>query len=152
QFAGPWHLVAAVSVCSLFLKMKDEMKSATITISVLPEGHLAVRLLWPLMDKCQKFELLFQQSGQGGHYLGMSEEKRELHVLETDYSSYAILHEAQQSGQGPRTTLQLLTRAQDVSPQLLQKFRELIPTVGLTQDMLAVLSKSGECQEAMGWH
>lgn len=37
-----------------------------------------------------------------------------------------------------------------MSPQLLQKFRELIPTMGLTQDMLVVLPKSGECQEGMG--
>lgn len=36
-------------------------------------------------------------------------------------------------------------REQDISFQLLQKLRELIPAVGLTEDMLAVLPKSGEC-------
>ncbi|XP_068020194.1 lipocalin-15-like isoform X2 [Melanerpes formicivorus] len=154
KFAGPWHLVAAVSNCSVFLKMKDEMKSAIITISILPEGDLAMKVLWPLMDKCQKFELLFQQSGQAGHYLGTfwgplaAEEKRELRVLDTDYSHYAILHEAQWSGQRPKTMLQLFTREQDPSPQLLQTFRELIPTLGLTEDMLAVLPPSDQCTEA----
>ncbi|XP_068020195.1 lipocalin-15-like isoform X3 [Melanerpes formicivorus] len=148
KFAGPWHLVAAVSNCSVFLKMKDEMKSAIITISILPEGDLAMKVLWPLMDKCQKFELLFQQSGQAGHYLA-AEEKRELRVLDTDYSHYAILHEAQWSGQRPKTMLQLFTREQDPSPQLLQTFRELIPTLGLTEDMLAVLPPSADqCTEA----
>lgn len=39
-----------------------------------------------------------------------------------------------------------------MSPQLLQKFKELIPTMGLTKDMLAILPKSGECQEGTGWH
>ncbi|NXE84713.1 LCN15 protein, partial [Cochlearius cochlearius] len=91
-----------------------------------------------------RMPLLFQQSGQAGHYTGTSaEEQRELRVVETDYSRYAIVQELQRRGQ-PTTALQLLTREQDVSPQLLQKFRELIPGAGLTEDMLAVLPKSGE--------
>ncbi|NWH44207.1 LCN15 protein, partial [Fregata magnificens] len=147
KFAGMWHVAATVSNCSMFLKMKDGMKSSIATISFTPEGDLAMKLVWPLLDRCQKFELLFQQSGQAGHYMGTSaQEKRDLHVMETDYSCYAIVHELQRSGQEPTTMLQLLTREQDASPQLLQKFEELIPTVGLTKDMLAVLPKSGECQ------
>ncbi|KAK4811527.1 hypothetical protein QYF61_011575, partial [Mycteria americana] len=169
QFAGTWHVAAAVSNCPEFLKMKNGMKSSIATISFTPEGDLAMKLVWPLLDKCQKFELLFQRSGQAGHYMGTwaaevpglchvaqlgtiwgplaAQEKRELRVMETDYGHYAIVHELQQSGQESRTALQLLTREQDASPQLLQKFEELIPTTGLTKDMLAVLPKSGECQE-----
>ncbi|KAM6047404.1 lipocalin-15-like [Theristicus caerulescens] len=146
KFVGTWHLAAAVSNCSVFLKMKDGMKSSIITISFMPEGNLAMKLVWPLPDKCQKFELLFQRGGQAGHYMA-AQEKRELHVVETDYSHYAIVHQLQQSGQEPSIALQLLTREQDVSPQLLQKFEELIPTVGLTKDMLAVLPKSDQCSQ-----
>ncbi|KAM9596173.1 lipocalin-15-like isoform 1-T1 [Morphnus guianensis] len=149
QFAGMWHVAAAVSNCSVFLKMKDGMKSSIATISFTPEGDLAMKLVWPLLDRCQKFELLFQRSGQAGHYMA-AQEKRDLRVMETDYSCYAIVHELQQSRQEPSTALQLLTREQTMSPQLLQKFKELIPTVGLTKDMLAILPKSGECQEGMG--
>ncbi|NXG15060.1 LCN15 protein, partial [Grallaria varia] len=146
KFAGMWHVTATASNCSVFLKMKDGMKSSIATISFTPEGDLAMKLVWPLLDKCQKFELLFQQSGQSGHYVGVSaQEKRDLLVMETDYNHYAILHEVHHSETEPSTSLQLLTREQDVSPQLLQKFMKLIPTMGLTKDMLAVLSKSGEC-------
>lgn len=42
-------------------------------------------------------------------------------------------------------------REQDVSPQLLQKFMQLIPTMGLTEDMLAILPKSGEWPKGTGW-
>lgn len=41
-------------------------------------------------------------------------------------------------------------REQDMSPQLLQKFKELIPIAGLNKDMLVVLPKSGECQGGAG--
>ncbi|NXM76415.1 LCN15 protein, partial [Serilophus lunatus] len=149
KFAGTWHVTATASNCSIFLKMKDGMKSSIMTISFTPEGDLAIKLDWPMLDKCQRFELLFQQSGQAGHYMGMcgqgAQEKRDLFVMETDYSHYAIVHEAHHSEMETSTALQLLTREQDVSPQLLLKFTELIPTMGLTEDMLAVLPKSGEC-------
>ncbi|XP_041908147.1 lipocalin-15-like isoform X2 [Corvus kubaryi] len=144
QFAGMWHVTAIASNCSIFLKMKDGMKSSMAIISFMPEGDLAMKLVWPLQDKCHKFELLFQQSGQAGHYVG-AQEKRDLHVMDTDYSHYAVLHEAQHSETEPSTALQLLTREQDVSPHLLQKFMELIPTMGLTEDMLAILPKSDQC-------
>ncbi|XP_014736553.1 PREDICTED: lipocalin-15-like [Sturnus vulgaris] len=144
KFAGVWHVTAIASNCSIFLKMKDGMKSSTAIISFMPEGDLALKLVWPLMDKCQKFELLFQQSAQARHYMG-AQEKRDLCVMETDYSHYAILYEAHHSKAEPSTSLQLLTREQDVSPQLLQKFMQLIPTMGLTKDMLALLPKSDQC-------
>jgi len=39
-----------------------------------------------------------------------------------------------------------------MSPQLLQKFKELFHSMGLTEDMLVVLPHSGECQEGGGIH
>lgn len=48
QFAGTWHVAAAASNCSVFLKMKDGMKSSITTISFTPEGDLAMKLVWPL--------------------------------------------------------------------------------------------------------
>ncbi|NWX06350.1 LCN15 protein, partial [Caloenas nicobarica] len=145
KFAGTWHVTAAVANCSMFMKMKDGMKSSIATISFTVEGDLLMKLAWPMLDKCQKFELLFQRSGQAGHYVA-AQEKKDLRVVETDYSSYAIVRELHQSGQELTAALQLLTREQDVSPQLLQKFKELIPTVGLNKDTLVILPKSGECQ------
>ncbi|XP_041262471.1 uncharacterized protein LOC121336910 isoform X1 [Onychostruthus taczanowskii] len=108
QFAGVWHVTAIASNCSIFLKMKDGMKSSVAIISFTPEGDLAMKLVWPLMDKCQKFELLFQQSGQAGHYMG-AQEKRNLSVMETDYSHYAVLREVQLSEAEPSMALQLLS-------------------------------------------
>ncbi|NXT75658.1 LCN15 protein, partial [Zapornia atra] len=145
KFAGTWHVVAAASNCSVFLKMKDGMKSSIAAISFTPEGNLAMNLVWPMPDKCQKFELLFQRSGQAGHYVA-AEEKRDMRVMQTDYSHYAIVHQLQHNEQGTSAALQLLMREQDLSAELLQKFKELLPSVGLTQDMLTIMLKSSECQ------
>ncbi|NXS14569.1 LCN15 protein, partial [Neodrepanis coruscans] len=111
KFAGRWHVTAIASNCSIFSKMKDVMKSSITTISFTPEGDLAIKLVWPTMDKCQTFELLFRQSGQEGHY--MAQEKKDLCVMETDYSHYAILHEADHSEMETSTALQLLSGCQE---------------------------------------
>ncbi|NXJ69464.1 LCN15 protein, partial [Rostratula benghalensis] len=154
KFTGTWHVAAIASNCSIFLKMKDGMKSSITTISFTPEGDVVMKLLWPMEDKCQKFELLFQQSSQAGHYMGMYGQgrMRDLRVMETDYSGYAIVHEFKKSEKEPHSAMQLFTREQDVSPQLLQKFKDLMPTAGLTKDMMVILPKSGECQEGVGRH
>lgn len=51
----------------------------------------------------------------------------------------------------PHSVCVAAAREQDVRPQLLQKFMELIPTMGLTEDMLAILPKSGEWPKGTGW-
>lgn len=48
QFAGMWHVTAIASNCSIFLKMKDGMKSSMVIISFMPEGDMAMKLVWPL--------------------------------------------------------------------------------------------------------
>ncbi|KFW82743.1 Lipocalin, partial [Manacus vitellinus] len=148
KLTGRWYSIGLASNSNWFKEKRHLMKMCTTIISTTADGNLEVTSTYPKLDKCQKFELLFQQSGQAGHY--MAQEKRDLLVMETDYSHYAILHEAHHSETEPSTALQLLTREQDVSPQLLQKFMELVPTVGLTKDMLAILPESGECPEGTG--
>ncbi|NWW18361.1 LCN15 protein, partial [Falcunculus frontatus] len=145
KFAGMWHVTAITSNCSIFLKMKDGMKSSMAIISFTLEGDLAMKLVWPLAQIVPRCP--------AGHLWGPlgAQEKRDLCVMDTDYSHYAVLHEVQHSETEPSTALQLLTREQDVSPQLLQKFMELIPTMGLTEDMLVILPKSGEWPEGTGW-
>ncbi|KFO58566.1 Lipocalin, partial [Corvus brachyrhynchos] len=159
KLTGRWYSIGLASNSNWFKEKRHLMKMCTTIISATADGNLEVTSTYPKLDKCHKFELLFQQSGQAGHYVGLSghlwgplgaQEKRDLHVMDTDYSHYAVLHEAQHSETEPSTALQLLTREQDVSPQLLQKFMELIPTMGLTEDMLAILPKSGEWPEGTG--
>ncbi|NWX91159.1 LCN15 protein, partial [Nothoprocta pentlandii] len=147
KFAGTWHIVAAVSDCPVFLSMKDKMKSSTSIFSFLPDGNMAMKAIFPVADECKKVEMHLQQKGQVGHYITTGEEgKRDLRVIETDYEHYAIVSSAAESDKKSSTTLQLYMRGHDVSPQLLKKFKELYPTVGLTDDMLAIMPKSGEWQ------
>ncbi|XP_010219025.1 PREDICTED: lipocalin-15-like [Tinamus guttatus] len=148
KFAGTWHIMAAASNCPAFLSIKDNMKVSTSKFSFSPEGNMAVKALFPMADECKKVEMHFQQKGQVGHYSTTEEGEQDLYVVETDYEHYAIVSSIRESGKKPSTTLQLYMRGQDVSPQLLKKFKELCLTMGLTDDMLVVMPKSDECQQA----
>uniref|UniRef100_A0A8C9FCC1 Lipocalin/cytosolic fatty-acid binding domain-containing protein n=1 Tax=Pavo cristatus TaxID=9049 RepID=A0A8C9FCC1_PAVCR len=118
KFAGMWHIMAAVSNCPVFLSMKDKMTSSVTAISFTPEGHMTM------------------ETG----------EKRDLRVMDTDYEHYAIVYSQQKDSQEPSTMLQLYSgsRNQDMSPHLLQKFKELFHSMGLTEDMLVMLPHSGD--------
>lgn len=48
QFAGTWHVTAVVANCSVFMKMKDQMKSSIATFSFTPEGDLLMKLTMPM--------------------------------------------------------------------------------------------------------
>ncbi|XP_015734287.2 lipocalin-15-like [Coturnix japonica] len=146
KFAGMWHIMAAVSNCPVFLSMKDKMTSSVSTISFTPEGHMAMETVLPLPEECKKISMLFQRSGQAGHYISTEKgEKRDLRVMDTDYEHYAIVYSQLIDSQKPSTALQLYTRNQDVSSHLLQKFKELFHSMGLTEDMLVVMPHSDRC-------
>ncbi|XP_065593823.1 lipocalin-15-like [Cyrtonyx montezumae] len=146
KFAGMWHVMAAVSNCSVFLSMKDKMTSSVTTIGFTPEGHMSMEAVLPLPEECKKITMLFRRGGQAGHYIGTEKgEKRDLRVMDTDYKHYAIIYSRQEGSQEPSTMLQLYTRNQDMSPHVLQKFKKLFHSMGLTEDMLAVLPHSDWC-------
>ncbi|NXL90371.1 LCN15 protein, partial [Alectura lathami] len=145
KFAGTWHVSAAVSNCPVFLRMKDSMKSSVATISFTPEGHMTMEAVFPVQEECQKVKMQFQQSGQAGHYTSTEkQEKKDVRVVDTDYEHYAIVYTLRDGDQEHSTTLQLYTREHDMSPHLLQSFKELSHSMGLTEDMLAILPQSGE--------
>ncbi|KFU85344.1 Lipocalin, partial [Chaetura pelagica] len=149
KLTGRWYTIGLASNSNWFKDKKHLMKMCTTIISTTADGNLEVTSTYPKLDTCQRIELLYQQSGQAGHYVA-AQEKRDLRVMETDYSHYAIVYQVHQNDQEASTALQLLTRKQDLSPQLLQKFRVFIPSVGLTEDVLTILPKSGECQGGVG--
>uniref|UniRef100_G1MQ18 Lipocalin/cytosolic fatty-acid binding domain-containing protein n=1 Tax=Meleagris gallopavo TaxID=9103 RepID=G1MQ18_MELGA len=136
KFAGMWHIMAAISNCPVFLSMKDKMTSSVTTISFTPEGHMAMETVLPWW-LCAAFPF----PDPDGH-IAATGEKRDLRVMDTDYEHYAIVYTQQKDGQEPSTMLQLYTRNQDMSPELLQKFKKLFHSMGLTEDMLVVLPHS----------
>ncbi|XP_067417536.1 lipocalin-15 [Emydura macquarii macquarii] len=149
KFSGMWHILAAVSNCPIFQKMKDSMTTSAAIITFTPEGNLNLKVGYPVQDSCKKMEMLFEKTGQPGHYSNSQKGTRDLRVMETDYEHYAIMYTFKQGDEERGTTLQLLSRTQEVSPEALKRLKELYPPMGLTDNMLVVLPKSGLCAKAL---
>ncbi|PKU36463.1 hypothetical protein llap_13237 [Limosa lapponica baueri] len=142
KFAGTWHVVAIASNCSMFLKMKDGMKSSITTISFTPEGDVAMKLLWPMADKCQKFELLFQRSGQAGHYMERSNKTAQ--VVDTDGKTYAVIFASRLKDGKTLHMLRLYSRTQEGSPKITALFKKLAREKSFTDEMIKMLPRQGQ--------
>ncbi|XP_039362967.1 lipocalin-15 [Mauremys reevesii] len=149
KFSGMWHIMAAVSNCPIFQKMKDLMKTSAAIVTVTPEDNLHFKIGYPLPDGCKKVELVFEKTGQLGHYTNSQMGKQDMRVVATDYTNYAIVYTFKDDDGKSSTTLQLYSRIQEVNPEAMKTFKELYPPMGLTDDMLVVLPKSDECVKAL---
>ncbi|KYO23102.1 extracellular fatty acid-binding protein-like [Alligator mississippiensis] len=116
----------------------------------MPGGDLTLTIGYPMPDKCQKMELPFKSTGKPGHYTNSVMGKRDFRVVETDYAHYAIVYIRKDKDGETNVTLQLFSRVQDVHPEALKRFKELYPTMGLTEDILVILPKSDRCAKALG--
>ncbi|XP_034649191.1 lipocalin-15-like [Trachemys scripta elegans] len=149
KFSGMWHIMVAVSNCPIFQSMKDLMKTSAAVITVTPEDNLHFKIGYPFPDGCKKIELVFEKTGQLGHYTNSQMGKNDLRVMETDYTHYAIVYTFKDSDGKSSTTLQLYSRVQEVDSEVMKRFKELYPPMGLTDNMLVVLPKSDECAKAL---
>ncbi|XP_032629381.1 lipocalin-15 isoform X2 [Chelonoidis abingdonii] len=149
KFSGMWHIMAAVSNCPIFQSMKDLMKTSAAIITVTPEDNLRFKIGFPLQDGCKKIDLVFEKTGQLGHYTNSQMGKQDMRVVATDYTNYAIVYTFKDDDGKSSTTLQLYSRIQEVNPEAMKIFKELYPPMGLTDNMLVILPKSDECVKAL---
>ncbi|XP_030391689.1 lipocalin-15 isoform X1 [Gopherus evgoodei] len=149
KFSGMWHIMAAVSNCPIFQSMKDLMKTSAAIITVTPEDNLHFKIGYPLQDGCKKIELVFEKTGQLGHYTNTQMGKQDMRVVATDYTNYAIVYTFKDDDGKSSTTLQLYSRIQKVNPEAMKTFKELYPAMGLTDNMLVIFPKSDECVKAL---
>uniref|UniRef100_A0A8C3I2N4 Lipocalin/cytosolic fatty-acid binding domain-containing protein n=1 Tax=Chrysemys picta bellii TaxID=8478 RepID=A0A8C3I2N4_CHRPI len=109
KFSGMWHIMVAVSNCPIFQSMKDLMKTSAAMITVTPEDNLHFKIGYPFPDGCKKIELVFEKTGQLGHYTN-SRTSWVAGALHTDYTHYAIVYTFKDSDGKSSTTLQLYSR------------------------------------------
>ncbi|VTJ54242.1 Hypothetical predicted protein [Marmota monax] len=67
----------------------------------------------------------------------------DVRVADTDYGSFAVVYIYKELEGALSTMVQLYSRTQDASPQALKAFQDFYPTVGLQDDMMVMLPKSG---------
>uniref|UniRef100_A0A8I5UB60 Lipocalin 15 n=1 Tax=Pongo abelii TaxID=9601 RepID=A0A8I5UB60_PONAB len=135
KFSGLWYVVS----------MKDHLSMSTRAIRPTEEGGLHVHMEFLEADGCNQVDAEYLKVGSEGHFRGPALGYLDVRIVDTDYSSFAVLYIYKQLEGARSTTVQLYTecRTQNASPQALKAFQDFYPTLGLPEDMMVMLPKSG---------
>ncbi|XP_042334869.1 lipocalin-15-like [Sceloporus undulatus] len=150
KFSGTWHVMAGASDCAIFQSMKDIMTTSAAIIQPLPNGDMQFQTGYPLPEECKKIEMHFKKTEQPGRFTNDEHGKKDLRVMETDYVSFAVLYVWKEAeGEPSSSTVQLLTRTPEVTPEMVERFKVHYHSVGLPDDMMVMLPKSDVCFKAL---
>ncbi|MXQ97919.1 hypothetical protein E5288_WYG003975 [Bos mutus] len=94
-------------------------------------------------DGCNRADAEYLRVGAQGHFRVPALGYLDVRVVDTDYSSFAVVYIYKELEGALSTMVQLYSRTQEASPQALEAFQDFYPTVGLPADMVAMLPKSG---------
>ncbi|XP_070236181.1 lipocalin-15 [Bos mutus] len=143
KFSGLWYVVSMVSDCKVFLGKKDHLLMSTRDIKASAGGNLSVHMEFPRADGCNRADAEYLRVGAQGHFRVPALGYLDVRVVDTDYSSFAVVYIYKELEGALSTMVQLYSRTQEASPQALEAFQDFYPTVGLPADMVAMLPKSG---------
>ncbi|XP_008061066.1 lipocalin-15 [Carlito syrichta] len=145
KFSGLWYVVSMASDCKVFLGKKDHLRMSTRTITATAEGDLSVHMEFPGTEGCYQVDAEYLKVGSEGHFRVPTLGYLDVRVVETDYSSFAVVYIYKELEGALSTMVQLYSRTQDVSPQAVKAFKDFYPTVGLPNDMVVTLPKTDSC-------
>uniref|UniRef100_A0A8C8Z1D8 Lipocalin 15 n=1 Tax=Prolemur simus TaxID=1328070 RepID=A0A8C8Z1D8_PROSS len=145
KFSGLWYVVSMVSDCKVFLGKKDHLLMSTRAIRATVGGGLSVHMEFPGADGCKQVDAEYLKVGSEGHFRVPALGYLDVRVVDTDYSSFAVIYIYKELEGALSTMVQLYSRTPDASPQAVKALQDFYPTVGLPDDMMVLLPKSDAC-------
>ncbi|XP_032255325.1 lipocalin-15-like [Phoca vitulina] len=143
KFSGLWYVASMVSDCKVFLGKKDHLLMSTRAIKAMAGDNLSVHMEFPRADGCHQVDAEYLRVGSEGHFRVPALGYLDVRIVDTDYSSFAVVYVYKELEGALSTMVQLYSRTQEASPQAVKIFRDFYPTVGLPDDMMVMLPKSG---------
>uniref|UniRef100_A0A9L0RVK0 Lipocalin 15 n=1 Tax=Equus caballus TaxID=9796 RepID=A0A9L0RVK0_HORSE len=131
------------SDCKVFLGKKDHLLMSTSTVKAITGGNLSVHMEFPRADRCNQVDAEYLKVGSEGHFRVPALGYLDVRIVDTDYSSFAVVYIYKELEGALSTMVQLYSRTQEASPQAVKAFQDFYPTVGLPDDMMVTLPKSG---------
>ncbi|XP_057577240.1 lipocalin-15 isoform X2 [Hippopotamus amphibius kiboko] len=145
KFSGLWYVVSMVSDCKVFLGKKDHLLMSTRNVKATAEGNLSVHVEFPGAEGCNQMEAEYLRDGSPGHFRVPALGYLDVRIVETDYSSFAVVYIYKELEGALSTMVQLYSRTQEASPQAQKAFEDFYPTVGLAENMVVHLPASDAC-------
>ncbi|KGL97464.1 Complement component C8 gamma chain, partial [Charadrius vociferus] len=151
QLAGRGFLVGMASCCSYLAEQSHRLEATAVTVTVLGGQSLAISTFRKLDGMCWEIRQRYLPAQAHGRFLLKGRgygSKVDVVVGETDHSTYAILY--YQKGQN--ISVKLYGRTSQVSDAIVDKFKQRVRAVGLSEDVTYYFPPYGFCDSADEFH
>ncbi|XP_067868080.1 lipocalin-like [Heterodontus francisci] len=149
QFLGKWYIIGMASDAQWFTTRKEKFKMSTILMKT-PENDKVETVLTKLRrGKCLQIIFPYRRTGREGQFVFHSDRwnnDHEVYVTETNYGEYALIHNTIIKGSDVTTLVKLYGRAQELRPELLERFRQYSLAQGLEDENIVTFTKLDECK------
>lgn len=152
RFMGRWYEIAVVSNCPHYMKRK----SGNPVISSLDLQHVAAQTNFTMTSTRYRNDSCEQKStdhaltftpGRFFHHLARFGADVDSYVVQTNYDEYAmmLLQGVEKPSGTESTTAKLYSRTVDVTPAVLDKYKNLVTQLGLSEGEIIMNQNKGEC-------
>ncbi|KAJ8010800.1 hypothetical protein DPEC_G00078900 [Dallia pectoralis] len=152
KMTGNWWMVGFATNAPWFVDHKEDMKMGTFITLPTASGDLELSNAHLNADgSCSKWTHLAKKTETPGRFNFTSQvwgNENDMRVVSVEYDDFALIHTIKTKNGVSEVANNLLSRTQDVSEAIQQKFRQFSLDTGVLADNIAILPKNGKCTEA----
>lgn len=150
--AGKWYLIGFATNAQWFVSRRGSMKMGTTMFTPTADGDLDISYASLNSDgSCWRLNNLAQRTQTPGKFTYTSERwgnQNDMSMVDVKYDEYALIHTIKTKGSDHTVVNKLYGRAEDLNPDLLEKFRQFSLDTGVSPENIAFLPKNAECPAA----
>ncbi|KAM3601615.1 uncharacterized protein V6R79_015680 [Siganus canaliculatus] len=148
--SGKWYLVGFATNAQWFVSRRDSMKMGTAMFTSTADGDLDLSYASLNSDgSCWRMNNLARKTNVPGKFTYTSwGNENDMRVVDVKYDEFALIHTIKTKGDVLTVVNKLYGRSMDLSPELLEKFRQFSLETGILPENIAFLPKNGECSAA----
>ncbi|KAI3373614.1 hypothetical protein L3Q82_022212, partial [Scortum barcoo] len=143
--AGKWYLIGFATNAQWFVSHRGSMKMGTAMFTPTTDGDLDMSYASLNADgSCWRMNNLAKKTDMPGKFTYTSwGNMNDMRMIDVKYDEYALTHTIKTKGGVPTTVNKLYGRTEDLSADLLEKFRQFSLETGILPENIAFLPKNG---------
>ncbi|XP_029304264.1 lipocalin isoform X2 [Cottoperca gobio] len=148
--AGKWYLIGFATNAQWFVERRASMKVGTAMLTPTADGDLDMSYASLSSDgSCWRMNNLAKKTDVPGKFTYTRwGNMNDMCMVDVKYDEYALTHTIKTKGSDPTVVNKLYGRGEELSADLLQKFRQFSLETGILPENIAFLPKNAECPAA----
>ncbi|KAG5268128.1 hypothetical protein AALO_G00208550 [Alosa alosa] len=149
QMAGKWYMVGFATNAQWFVNHKASMKMGNAILTPTAGGDLDLTYANLNSDgSCWRMTHLAKKTETPGRFTFRSQRwnnDNDMRVVDAKYDEFALVYTVKTKDGVSEVLNKLYGRSADLSPELLEKFKQFSLETGIAPENVAILPPNGEC-------